>query len=58
MTLAQVADEIQHRIIHIFARDTKGSRAYNGGNEKLDRDPNFRDHLSFFEASHCNLSSS
>lgn len=47
MTLANVADEIQHRIIHIFARDHEGRRAYNGGSEKLNKDPHFRDHVQF-----------
>lgn len=53
MTLANVADEIQHRIIHIFARDHEGVRAYNGGSEKLNKDPHFRDHLQFHEFFHA-----
>jgi hypothetical protein len=36
MNLLQVAEEIQHRIIHIFGRDINGRRALNGGNQKLD----------------------
>jgi hypothetical protein len=47
MNLANVADEIQHRIIHIFARDHEGVRACNGGSEKLNKDPHFRDHVLF-----------
>lgn len=47
MTLANVADEIQHRIIHIFARDHEGVRAANGGSEKMNKDPHFRDHVLF-----------
>lgn len=46
MTLANVADEIQHRIIHIFARDQEGKRACNGGSERLDYDPNFVRHFA------------
>lgn len=49
MNLGAVAEEIQHRLIHIFAKDEDGRRAFNGGNEKLDRDPNFRDYLQFHE---------
>lgn len=49
MNLLGVAEEIQHRIIHIFGRDIEGKRATNGGNEKLDRDPHFRDYLHFYE---------
>ena len=49
MNLLQVAEEIQHRIIHIFGRDVHGRRALNGGNQKLDFDPFFRDYVWFFE---------
>lgn len=49
MNLAGVAEEIQHRIIHIFGRDMEGRRATNGDNPKLDLDPNFRDYVPFYE---------
>ena len=49
MNLVQVAEEIQHRIIHIFGRDMEGRRATNGGNTKLDQDPHFRDYVWFYE---------
>jgi hypothetical protein len=49
MNLLQVAEEIQHRIIHIFGRDINGRRALNGGNQKLDFDPFFRDYVWFYE---------
>ncbi|KAI0256189.1 Six-hairpin glycosidase-like protein [Lactifluus subvellereus] len=52
MNLLQVAEEIQHRIIHIFGRDIHGRRAFNGGNQKLDFDPFFRDYVWFFEYFH------
>ncbi|KAI0066247.1 hypothetical protein BV25DRAFT_1797668 [Artomyces pyxidatus] len=52
MNLVQVAEEIQHRIIHIFGRDVNGRRALNGGNQKLDFDPNFRDYVWFYEYFH------
>jgi len=42
MTLANVADEIQHRLIHIFARDNDGNRACNGGSVIQNRDPFWR----------------
>ncbi|MBW0485669.1 hypothetical protein O181_025384 [Austropuccinia psidii MF-1] len=53
LNLAAVADEIQHRIIHIFARDGHGRRACNGGIERLDKDPFFRDHVFFHEFFHA-----
>lgn len=49
MNLAGVAEEIQHRIIHLFARDVEGRRATNGGIDKFDLDPHFRDYLQFYE---------
>ncbi|KAL0072654.1 hypothetical protein AAF712_000417 [Marasmius tenuissimus] len=53
MNLVQVAEEIQHRIIHIFGRDENGRRATNGGNAKLDHDPHFRDYVWFYEFFHA-----
>ena len=49
MHLGEVAEEIQHRIIHLFGRDESGRRATNGQSDKLDRDPFFRDYLQFYE---------
>lgn len=49
MNLVEVAEEIQHRIIHIFGRDMDGRRSTNGGSDKLDADPNFRDYVWFHE---------
>ncbi|ORX38653.1 putative cytoplasm protein [Kockovaella imperatae] len=54
MNLAGVAEEIQHRLMHIFSRDEYGRRAVNGGNPKLDRDPFFRDLVHFYEFFHGN----
>lgn len=51
MNLVAVAEEIQHRIIHIFGRDKQGRRATNGGNDKLNFDPHFRDYVWFHEVS-------
>ncbi|KAG1771823.1 Six-hairpin glycosidase-like protein [Suillus occidentalis] len=52
MNLVEVAEEIQHRIIHIFGRDMDGKRATNGGNVRLDQDPHFRDYVPFHEFFH------
>lgn len=54
MPLNKVAEEIQHRIIHIFGKDMDGRRATNGGNTKLDRDPHFKDYVFFHEFFHGN----
>lgn len=53
MSLGGVAQEIQHRNTHTFARDYDGRRAYNAGNSKFDFDPHFRDLLQFHEFFHA-----
>ncbi|CAH7685610.1 Six-hairpin glycosidase-like protein [Phakopsora pachyrhizi] len=53
MNLAAVADEIQHRIIHLFAKDPDGRRACNGGIDILDKDPFFKDNVFFHEFFHA-----
>ena len=52
MHLGHVAEEIQHRVQHIFALDEDGRRATNGGNNMLDHDINFRDYIQFHEFFH------
>ena len=47
--LGEVAEEIQHRIQHIFAEDADGQRAYNGGNSLLNNHPNWREYIFFHE---------
>ncbi|KAK4120828.1 hypothetical protein N657DRAFT_648622 [Parathielavia appendiculata] len=47
--LGHVAEEIQHRLQHLFARDNEGRRSINGGNDTLDFDPHWRDYLWFYE---------
>ncbi|EGW31533.1 uncharacterized protein SPAPADRAFT_51535 [Spathaspora passalidarum NRRL Y-27907] len=49
LNLAQCAQEIQHRLIHLFLRDEDGNRACNGDNELLNQDPHFKDYIPFFE---------
>ena len=55
MDLGKVAEEIQHRIIHIFGRDMEGRRSVNGGSKRLDLDPHFRDYVHFYEVRVVNL---
>lgn len=49
MHLGQIAEEIQHRLQHLFTRGDDGRRAINDGNDMLDFDPQWRDYLSFYE---------
>jgi hypothetical protein len=49
MHLGHVAEEIQHRIQHMFARDENGERAIYAGNDMLNFDPHWKDNIWFFE---------
>ena len=49
MHLGHVADEIQQRLCHMFAFDDNGKRALNGGRQKLDHDPNWNEHVWYYE---------
>ena len=52
LTLWEVAEEIARRLMKLCMRDEKGRRAFAGDNVKLQSDPNFRDHLQFYEYFH------
>lgn len=47
--LGECAEEIQHRLQHLFARGDDGRRAVNNGNDMLDHDPHWKDYLWFHE---------
>ena len=49
MHLGHVAEEIQHRLQHLFVRGDDGRRAVNNGNDMLDFNPHWKDHLWFYE---------
>jgi hypothetical protein len=54
MNLFEVSQEITNRLIRIFERDEKaqGRRPVFGGAEKFQTDPQWRDHLLFYEYFH------
>jgi hypothetical protein len=52
MTLWQVGQEIAVRLTRIFLRDAQGRRPVYGGSEKFQTDPQWRDHLLFYEYFH------
>jgi hypothetical protein len=52
MQLGEVAAELSRRLSRIFLLDGSGRRAVYGGAEKMQRDPNFRDHVLFYEYFH------
>jgi len=52
MNLGDAATELSRRLSHIFLRDSNGRRAVFGGAEMLQTDPNFRDHVLFYEYFH------
>jgi hypothetical protein len=52
MTLFEVAYEITGRLQRIFLRDENGQRPVYGGSAKFQRDPHWRDLISFYEYFH------
>ena len=49
MHLGHVAEELQHRMQHLFARNDEGRRAINGRSDLLDFDEHWKDYLWFHE---------
>ncbi len=52
VSLWDAASAIAHRLIAIFARDERGRRPVFGGNERMQADPHWRDHVLFYEYFH------
>jgi hypothetical protein len=52
VTIEQVAEELSRRLTRIFLRDEQGRRPVFGDQPKLQNDPNFRDHVLFYEYFH------
>jgi hypothetical protein len=52
MNLYQVSKEIYNRLLKIFTRDQIGRRPVNGGVEKFQNDPNWKDYILFYEYFH------
>jgi hypothetical protein len=52
MNLFEVSKDIADRLSRIFLRDERGRRPVNGGTEKFQSDPHWRDHLLFYEYFH------
>jgi len=52
MNLFEVAKEIADRLTGIFLRDGHGRRPVYGGTEKFQSDPQWRDHILFYEYFH------
>jgi hypothetical protein len=49
MTLREVANELYSRVSKLFLRDANGKRAASGNYDKVQNDPNFKDHILFYE---------
>ena len=52
VSLWDASSAIAHRLIAIFARDERGRRPVFGGNERMQADPYWRDHVLFYEYFH------
>jgi hypothetical protein len=51
--LSEVACELSRRLSRLFLRDPNGRRPVFGGAEKFQTDPNFKDHVLFYEYFHA-----
>jgi hypothetical protein len=52
MNLFEVSREIANRLTRIFLRDKSGRRPVNGGTEKFQTDPQWKDYILFYEYFH------
>jgi hypothetical protein len=52
LPLDQIADDLSRRLVSIFLRGQDGRRPVFGGSEVFQTDPNWRDHLLFYEYFH------
>ena len=52
MNLYQIAEEISRRLTSMFLKDEDGRRPVNGGEQKLQQDPHWRDLIQFYEYFH------
>jgi hypothetical protein len=52
INLYQVAEDISHRLTSMFLKGNDGRRPVNGGAEKFQQDPNWRDAIQFYEYFH------
>jgi hypothetical protein len=52
LTLYQVAEELSRRLSSIFLKDDHGRRAVYGGAETFQKDPHWRDYITFYEYFH------
>jgi hypothetical protein len=52
MNLYEVAEEISRRLSNIFLKGEDGRRPVNGGEQKLQEDPHWRDYIQFYEYFH------
>jgi hypothetical protein len=52
LSLGEVANELSRRLLRIFVPGPDGGRPLFGASQKMRKDPNFRDHLLFYEYFH------
>jgi hypothetical protein len=51
-TLGEMAHDLAGRLISLFKRNDKGLRPADGDQEKIQKDPHFKDYVSFYEHFH------
>jgi hypothetical protein len=48
-TLKEIANDLKQRLIKLFTKNDKGERVVFGDEPAIQQDPNFRDHILFYE---------
>ncbi|HEV9037953.1 MAG TPA: glucosidase, partial [Puia sp.] len=49
LSFLEIGVELSKRLSRLFLRDEKGRRAIFGDNDKMQRDPHFKDYILFYE---------
>lgn len=52
LNLKEIAFELAKRLLRIFTTDSEGKKPFLGDNDKLNFDPNFSEHILFYEYFH------
>lgn len=50
--LEEISKDLSQRLCNIFLKDENGNRAFNGGNDRMNHDPYFKDYILFYEYFH------
>ena len=52
LTLSEISNELSNRLLKLFQKDENGNRPVNGDDKLYQNNPNFTDHILFYEYFH------